>query len=273
MNTSELINISNKFKLEVLELAVLKGKGHLGGTYSCLDLLVALYYGDVLNINANNFEGNQRDRFILSKGHACLALYVILEDLGIITKDVLNSYGENGGLGAQLDISVPGVDWNTGSLGHALGVVSGIAMASKMNNKNFHAYTILGDAEMAEGSVWEAIAFAGDHCISNVIGIIDRNRLSVTEVLEDDGIFRNYAAIVESLGWVALEINGHDYEEILEALNKAKNNKKPTMILANTVKGKGVSFMENSLKWHHSIPSSKELEIARIELSEKIKNG
>ena len=273
MNTSELINISNKIKLEVLELAVLKGKGHLGGTYSCLDLLVALYYGDVLNINANNFEGNERDRFILSKGHACLALYVILEDLGIITKDVLNSYGENGGLGAQLDISVPGVDWNTGSLGHALGVVSGIAMASKMNHKNFHAYTILGDAEMAEGSVWEAIAFAGDHCISNVIGIIDRNRLSVTEVLEDDGIFRNYAAIVESLGWVALEINGHDYEEILEALNKAKNNKKPTMILANTVKGKGVSFMENSLKWHHSIPSSKELEIARIELSEKIKNG
>ena len=273
MNTSELINISNKIKLEVLELAVLKGKGHLGGTYSCLDLLVALYYGDVLNINLNNFEGNERDRFILSKGHACLALYVILEDLGIITKDALNSYGDNGGLGAQLDISVPGVDWNTGSLGHALGVVSGIAMASKMNNKSFHAYTILGDAEMSEGSVWEAIAFAGDHCISNVIGIIDRNRLSVTEVLEDDGIFRNYAAIVESLGWVALEINGHDYEEILEALNKAKNNKKPTMILANTVKGKGVSFMENSLKWHHSIPSSKELEIARIELSEKIKNG
>ena len=107
---------------------------------------------------------------------------------------------------------------------------------------------------------------------AKVVGIIDRNRLSVTEVLEDDGIFRNYAAIVESLGWVALEVNGHDFEEILEALDKAKNNKKPTMILANTVKVT-VSFMENSLKWHHSIPSSKELEIARIELSEKIKNG
>ena len=168
MNTSELINISNKIKLEVLELAVLKGKGHLGGTYSCLDLLVALYYGDVLNINANNFEGNQRDRFILSKGHACLALYVILEDLGIITKDALNSYGENGGLGAQLDISVPGVDWNTGSLGHALGVVSGIAMASKMNNKSFHAYTILGDAEMAEGSVWEALRFIKESNLPNI---------------------------------------------------------------------------------------------------------
>lgn len=266
MDKLSLARISNKIKLDVLELAVLKGKAHLGGTFSCVDLLVSLYYGKILKINPTQPLWENRDRFILSKGHACLALYVILQDLGFITKKQLNTYGENGGLGAQLDVSIPGVDWNTGSLGHALGVISGIALSSKIDKNSFYAFTILGDAEMSEGSIWEAISFAGDKNISNLICVIDRNRLSVTEILENDGIFRNFQSTLNNLGWDALEINGHDFDEIFTAFEKAKNNKKPTMILANTIKGKGISFMENSLKWHHGIPTNEELQIARREL-------
>jgi transketolase len=272
MNNLSLARISNQIKLSVLELACLKGKGHLGGTFSCLDLLVSLYYGGVLTINPTEPKWQNRDRFILSKGHACLGLYIILEDLGFITKNQLFTYGENAGLGAQLDIATPGVDWNTGSLGHALGVIAGIALASKIDGRDFYAYTILGDAEMSEGSVWEAIAFAGDKNISNLVCVIDRNKLSVTEVLENDGIFRNFKSTLNNLGWDTLEINGHDFSDILSAFKQAKENKNPTMILANTIKGKGVSFMENSLKWHHGIPTIEELDIARKELGLQI-NG
>jgi transketolase len=268
MDDIKLNSISRKVKVKVLELATSKGKGHLGGTFSCLDLLVALYYDNHLSIDPQNSLWENRDRFILSKGHACLALYIILEDLGFLSADELQSYGENGGLGAQLDTSVKGVDWNTGSLGHALGVASGMAMASKIDNRNYFAWTMLGDAEMSEGSVWEAICYAGDKKINNLICIVDRNRLSVTEILENDGIFRNFESTLNNLGWNSIEINGHNFNEISIAFQNAKASQKPTMILANTIKGKGVSFMENNLKWHHGVPSEDELKIARFELSQ-----
>ena len=267
MNNLDLNKISRGIKLKVLEIAVSKGKGHLGGTFSCLDLLVALYYDNNLRIDPQNALWEDRDRFILSKGHACIALYIILEDLGFISADQLASYGDDGGLGAQIDTSLNGVDWNTGSLGHALGVASGMAMASKINNKNFFACAMLGDAEMSEGSVWEAICYAGDKKINNLICIVDRNKLSVTEILDDDGIFRNFQSTLKNLGWNPIEINGHNFNEISTAFQNAKASEKPTMILANTVKGKGVSFMENNLKWHHGVPSAAELEMARFELS------
>jgi transketolase len=268
MDNLKLNNISKRVKLKVLELAASNGKGHLGGTFSCLDLLVALYYDNHLRIDSQNSSWEIRDRFILSKGHACLALYIILEELGFISSDQLNSYGQDGGLGAQLDISVKGVDWNTGSLGHALGVACGMAMASKIDNKNFFAWTVLGDAEMSEGSVWEAICYAGDKKLNNLVCIVDRNRLSVTETLDNDGIFRNFESTLNNLGWNSVEINGHNLNEISIAFQNARISERPTMILANTIKGKGVSFMENNLKWHHGVPTATELEIARLELSQ-----
>jgi len=268
MSNLKLENISKRIKLAVLELAVSKGKGHLGGTFSCLDLLVALYYDNHLRIDSQNSLSENRDRFILSKGHACLALYIILKDLGFLSTDELQSYGDNGGLGAQLDISLKGIDWNTGSLGHALGVASGMALASKIDDRNFFAWTMLGDAEMSEGSVWEAICYAGDKKINNLVCIVDRNRLSVTEILDNEGIFRNFESTLINLGWNSVEINGHNFNEIAIAFRNAKVSERPTMILANTVKGKGVSFMENNLKWHHGVPSATELEIARFELSQ-----
>lgn len=266
MTFAELETKARRIRLAALEQTVAKGKGHLGGTYSCVDLLVALYYGGILRIDPQKPDWPERDRFILSKGHACLALYSILVDLGFLTTTQLDSYGEDGGLGAQLDVSIAGVDWNTGSLGHALGVTAGMALAARMDGRDNIAVTIMGDAEIAEGSVWEAIAFASDFGLSNLVAIIDRNRLSVTEVLEDDAIFRNFREKIGSFGWAFVEIDGHSYPSIMGALSAIRGGDRPTMILANTIKGKGVSFMENVLKWHHAVPTWAEVEIARREL-------
>ncbi len=266
MNYSDLEAHARRIRLHALEYTVAKGKGHLGGTYSCTDLLVALYYGGILRVDPMSPQGAARDRFILSKGHACLALYAILIDMGFFPRERMATYGEDGGLGAQLDVSLPGVDWNTGSLGHAMGVTAGMALAARMDGRDNIAVTILGDAEVAEGSIWEAIAFASDLNIGNMVTIIDRNRLSVTEVMEDDAIFRNFRPKLESFGWRCLEIDGHSFPAIIEAFKTVRGGDRPTMILANTIKGKGVPFMEGVLKWHHSVPTQKELDIARKEL-------
>lgn len=268
-DTKQLKRIADDIRLRSLELTVKKNKGHLGSTYSCVDMLVVLYYGGFLRVDSQDALCATRDRFILSKGHACLALYCILLDLGFISQEVFDSYGEDGGLGGQLDVKLPGVDWHTGSLGHSLGVCSGIALAAKLDNADYKAYTMLGDAECDEGSVWEGIVFAADHDLNNLICIVDRNRLSVTDVIEDNTLFHNFSEKMNSFRWNCYEIDGHSFEEIMNALKEAQSSDRPVMILANTVKGKGVSFMENEIKWHHSIPTKKELEIARQELNNK----
>lgn len=229
-------------RLKVLEIANSKGIGHLGGTFSCVDLLVSLYYGGFLKKN---------DKFILSKGHACLALYSILVDLGILDQLALESYGINGGLGAQLDINVPGIDWNTGSLGHSIGICAGISLSAQLDGTDAYAYTIIGDAELAEGSVWEAISFAGGRRLANLVVIVDRNRLSVTEVLPDDSFFGELPNLCKSFGWNSQVIDGHNFPQIIGAFEMSKSSQLPTIIIANTIKGKGVSFMENKVQWHH----------------------
>ena len=268
MDIKNLKEISNKLKFEIIKTAFDKQKGSLGGTLSCLDILIALYFKPILNVSSDEANDTNRDRFILSKGHACVALYLILKKLNYIDDETLRSYGDNGGLGAQLDYYIPGVDWNTGSLGHALGVIAGMALSARMNSQAYHSYTILGDAEMSEGSIWEALTFIGDNKLSNLTCIIDRNRLSVTEELEDVGLFRDFNRIMSSLGWEPIEIDGHNYDEIITSLQKSRISKKPTIILANTIKGKGISFMENNIKWHGAIPSKEEVEIARVELNQ-----
>jgi len=266
-NPAELERIAGKIRLKALEMTVAKKKGHLGGTFSCVDILVALYYGGVLGIDPSRPQWPDRDRFILSKGHACLGLYPILVDLGFMSQERFDTYGDNGGLGGQLDTGIPGVEWNTGSLGHALGVCAGMALAAKMDRKNYYAYALLGDAECAEGSIWEAITFAGEKKLNNLVALIDRNRLSVTEVLDDDSFFRSFPDAVRSLGWDCFDVNGHSIPALLETFQKAKTSEKPVLIICQTIKGKGVSFMENTIKWHHSVPTAAELEKARSELS------
>lgn len=267
MLLEQLEQKARNIRLEALDYTVKKKRGHLGGTFSCVDILVSLYYGDLLKIDPHNPSWPDRDRFILSKGHACLGLYSILVDLGFISRNKLESYGENGGLGGQLDISIPGVDWNTGSLGHALGVCAGIALGSKLSNKRYYAITLLGDAECSEGSIWEALIFAGQHKLNNLIGIIDRNRMSVTDVLDDNSFYAKFSLIIPSLGWKYVEINGHSFPDIINAITSAKQSDIPTLIVANTIKGKGVSFMENDPQWHHAVPGEAQLKLARQELA------
>ena len=243
------------------------GKGHLGGSFSCVELIVSLYHGKFIRIDPKEPRNLNRDYFIMGKGHACLALYPILLDLGFISKERYSEYGKNGStLGGQLDVTIPGVEYNTGSLGHALGICAGIAKASQMDGRDSRAIALIGDAECDEGAIWEAIFFAAEHKLNNLVCIIDRNRLSVTKVIESGVLFREFEKKMNLFEWDCHVIDGHDYEQIFEALERAAGATKPTMILANTIKGKGVSFMENEVKWHHSIPTQKEVEIARQEL-------
>jgi transketolase len=268
LSISDLEDKARWVRLQSLEATVRAGKGHLGGTYSCTDLLVALYYADILGLDPASPDDPGRDRFLIGKGHACLALYSIFKDKGMISQEIFEEFGISGGaLGGQLDTSTPGVEYNTGSLGHVLGIGAGIALAARMDRAAFKAFVVMGDAECYEGSIWEAIVFAGDQQLSGLVGIIDRNRLSVTDVLEDDTFFNEFPNKVRSFGWDCIEINGHDFGEILAAFESAKQLDKPVMILANTIKGKGVSFMEGGVKWHHSVPNGEELDLARIELS------
>ncbi len=270
MKNKDIDNLKNKaayVRIRALEDAVRAGKGHLGGSFSCVELLVSLYYGKFINIDAQNYTDPKRDFFIMGKGHACLALYPILYDLGFISKKRYLEYGKNGSsLGGQLDITIPGVEYNTGSLGHALGICAGISKASKINNLNNRAIALLGDAECDEGSIWEAIMFAAEHKLNNLICIIDRNRLSVTQKIESEVLFGDFEKKMNLFDWDCYLIDGHKFSDIFQALNSAKQAKRPVMILANTIKGKGISFMENDIKWHHSIPSEKEIKIARKEL-------
>ena len=203
----------------------------------------------------------------MGKGHACLSLYPILNDLGFLSDERHSEYGINGSsIGGQLDITIPGVEYNTGSLGHALGICAGFALASKIDNLDNRAVALVGDAECDEGAIWEAILFAAEHKLNNLICIVDRNRLSVTQVIESEVVFGNFKSKMEMFEWDCLEIDGHNYSEIFSALSASSTSTRPLMILANTIKGKGVSFMESVTKWHHSVPTEKEVRAAREEL-------
>jgi transketolase len=268
MDISFLKKKSSYVRISALEDAVRGGKGHLGGTFSCIEILVFLYYGGILNIDPKDYKNPSRDYFFIGKGHACLAIYPILKDLGFIGNERYMEYGLDGStLGGQLDLSIPGAENNTGSLGHALGLAAGVALSRKIDNKNNKSFALLGDAECEEGSIWEAILFAADNNLNNLICIIDRNRLSVTRVMETGNLFAHFDKKMEMFGWNCRMVNGHSFEELNDAFKSIGTNNKPTMIVANTVKGKGISFMEGKTKWHHSIPTDKEVSIARRELN------
>ncbi len=254
----------------VLELIVSSGKGHIGGAFSSADILAALYYGDILRFDPKNPTWDMRDRFILSKGHVGALLYVILADLGFFTESELESCCDKGSmLGGHPDIHIPGVEVTSGSLGNGLGVGSGLALCAKMDQKDFKSVVLMGDGECNEGAVWEAALFAGHHKLDNLIGIIDRNRQCANDHTQDCLELEPLNSKWKSFGWDVREVDGHCFSEIMEAFSdfNVRSSNKPLMIIANTVKGKGVSFMEGELKWHHGVPKGDELIIARNELS------
>jgi len=256
-----------EIRLRVLEDAVRAGKGHLGGSFSCVELLVALYYGEFIRISAQDPQDINRDFFIMGKGHACLSLYPILNDLGFLSDERHLEYGENGSsVGGQLDITIPGVEYNTGSLGHALGICAGFALSAKLDGRLSRSVALIGDAECDEGAIWEAVLFAAEHKLHNLVCIVDRNRLSVTKIIDSEVVFGSFVKKMDLFDWDCREIDGHNYKEIFDALEATETSNRPLMILANTIKGKGVSFMESVTKWHHSVPTEHEVQLARKEL-------
>jgi transketolase len=272
MKEIDFENLKKKAKWvrrQILEMIASAKKGHIGGAFSCTDILVALYYGGILKHDSRNPLWNQRDRLILSKGHSGTALFAILADLGYFDAKELPTYCKNSSmLGGHPDRRIPGIEADTGSLGHGIGIGAGIALGAKMDGAGYRVFVLAGDGECSEGSVWEAIVFAAHHCLSNLTLIVDRNRQCVLDFTEDCAPLDPLANKLEAFGWEVRDIVGHSFKELLMSFGDlpTRTSSKPLAIIANTVKGKGVSFMEGKLKWHHSIPTGDELAIARKEL-------
>jgi len=241
---------SQEFRIKILNTIKNAGKGHIGGAYSCIDILTVLYYCDILKIDKNNFLDHDRNRFLLSKGHAAISQYVVLHDLGLITDQDLDQLNNGGILGEHPDHKIPGVEFDSGSLGHGLGVASGFALAAKLDKLDYRVFVVLGDGECHEGTIWEAAMLAAHLKLNNLVAIVDRNSLCIHGNTEDINALGPFADKWRSFGWNVKEIDGHDHQQIFDSLQEDGCDE-PTVIIANTVKGKGVSFMENNHKWHH----------------------
>ena len=265
----EIQKTANRIRAVALTLAHNANESHSGGALSMADILAVLYseYMDVEAIKANCLE---RDRFILSKGHCCASLYAMLAEIGVLDKDdLMQNFAKNGShYFAHASHTLPGVELSTGSLGHGLPVACGLALGAKKSGKNFKVYCLVGDGEMNEGSNWEAIAFAAHHHLDNLCLIIDKNKMQALGDTKDVLCLDPLPEKLEAFGWNVEEIDGHDVEDIISAFECFKHRSgKPFVMVANTIKGKGVSFMEHNLKFHYSAPKDDELKQALEELA------
>jgi len=266
---NNLEDISAEIRLKVLDIVYKTPGGHIGGCYSVTDILVTLYYG-VLNHNPKNPKWTDRDYLILSKGHCCLALYSILERCGYFDKTFLEQYSFDGGLlgGHPKKDDAPGIEATTGSLGHGLSIGTGIAWAHKLKNKSNRVFVVLSDGEMNEGSSWEAMMFASQQKLDNLTIVIDNNKLESLDLT--DNILSNEPLDerLEAFGWSVKRVNGNKHSEILGAIVPELHQPgKPIAIVADTIKGKGVSFMEGNAMWHYRKLKPNEYEIAVEELT------
>jgi transketolase len=252
---------ANQIRNKILQMCIRTG-GHIVSSLSFVDILVTLYYGGNLNFDANNPEWENRDRFLLSKGHGETALYAVLADLGFFPASWLETRYRRGDchLGGHPDIEIPGVEITSGSLGHGLGLATGISLSAKMDNKAHLQFALMGDAECTEGSVWEAALFASKHRLNNLIAIVDRNRIGSIDFTENFTSLEPFCDKWKSFGWETTVCNGHDCKELHEAFQYARSSdtSQPLMIIAETIKGKGIPFMENDPTWHVRSLSSEE---------------
>lgn len=268
MNKENLISISKNVRKNIIEMLCESKSGHPGGSLSCADILTYLYY-EKMNIDVSNPKWEQRDRFVLSKGHAAPALYSVLAEKGFFPKEELKTLRKTGGLlqGHPDSKHVPGVDVSTGSLGQGISNAVGMALGLKAQNNNARVYAVLGDGELQEGLVWESSMAAAHYKLDNLVAIVDFNGLQIDGKNEEvmgisplDEKFRGF-------GFNVIECDGHDYEELDKAFKNAEETKgKPTVIIAKTVKGKGVSFMENQAGWHGQAPNKEQTEQAITEI-------
>jgi transketolase len=257
-------------RFQILEMIAAAGKGHVGGSLSCADILVALYAGGVLRYDCSQPQWAGRDRFIFSKGHAVEALYGVLAQAGFLSPDTLRSYGADGSrLGGHPDRLIPGVEVSTGSLGHGVGIGAGLALAARRQDQPHLTFVLLGDGECYEGSVWEGAQFAAHHRLSNLVAIVDRNRQITIDDTEDCNAFEPFAAKWRAFGWDVREVDGHSFPALLEAFADVRSpgRGRPLAVIARTRKGRGVSFMETTVGWHHRVPKGEQLAQARRELA------
>jgi transketolase len=267
-NLTELEFIARQIRGKIVEMSHKSGGAHLGSALSCVDILVALYW-NVLNISPEDFSNPDRDRFIFSKGHASLSLFACLAFRNFFEKGLLDTYAKPGSCLEEHPgpSCVPGLEAATGSLGHGLSLGVGIALAAKIQSRPYKTYVLLSDGECNEGSVWEAAMFASGQQLDNICSIIDFNKWQATgrscEVMALEPLGEKW----ESFGWNVYEINGHDINYILNVLNSIPyGSGKPTAVIAHTVKGKGISFMEDDNNWHYRIPNEEEVILAKKEL-------
>jgi transketolase len=257
-----------KIRQDIIEMLVLAKSGHPGGSLSAADIMSVLYFS-VLKVDPGNPRWPDRDRFVLSKGHAAPVLYAALAERGFFPREELLNLRQTGHfLQGHPDMhKVPGVDMSTGSLGQGFSAAAGMALAGKIDQKTYRVYCLLGDGEIAEGLVWETAMAAAHYKLDNLVAILDYNGLQIDGTNEE---VMNSAPLADkwrAFGWNVLEVDGHDIEELLNSLELAKNFQgKPTIIVAKTTKGKGVSFMENQAGWHGSAPSPEQAELALAEL-------
>jgi transketolase len=250
------------------ELAFHAGAGHTGGSLSCLDILNVLY-NRVLRVSPQNFSDPNRDRYIQSKGHSVEALYTVLADRGFFpAQDLETLCRYQSPYVGHPTRKIPGIEMNTGALGHGLPICTGMAIAGKMDAAPWRVFTLLGDGELAEGSNWEAAMAAAHYRLDNLTAIIDHNTLQITghtrDVCSNEPLDEKFRAF----GWAVKTVDGHNFAQLTDALGKPAEAGKPTCVIANTIKGRGVSFMENTAKWHHGVPSEPEFQQALRELDE-----
>ena len=263
-----LNEITNVIRKDIVSMICKSKSGHPGGSLSAVEILTALYF-DQMNIDPTNPKMEDRDRFVLSKGHAAPALYATLAQRGYFAKEELNNLRQLGSmLQGHPDMKkVPGVEMSTGSLGQGFSVACGMAMAAKLDNAPWNVYALLGDGEVQEGIIWEAAMSAAHYKLDNMIAFLDYNGLQIDGEVESVMNINPIEDKFKTFGWNVITIDGHDFDQIFAALDMAKDTvDKPTLIIAKTIKGKGVSFMENQASWHGSAPSEEQLEQALSEL-------
>jgi len=271
-NINELNKKAKYIRNQVLDMCVKAGTGHVNSAFSAVEILVALFYGGIIRFDSKNPKWKERDRFILSKGQASVLLYPVLADLDFFPKEELDKFNQISGIfGVHLQHDVPGAEITSGSLGHGFGIAAGIALAAKMNRELFMTFALLGDGECYEGSIWETAMFASHNRLNNLIAIVDRNHLCVTDFTENIVALEPMEEKWKSFGWRVINVNGHSIEEILEALKGFRSRKftKPLVIIADTTKGKGVSFLSDAPLWHGIAPKGQQIDEAKNELNKE----
>ena len=271
IDIKKIEQLANNIRKHTVTMTSLGGSSHIGSILSIADILAVLY-GSTLKYNSKDPKWIDRDRFILSKGHAGAGVYAVLAESGFMSLDKLKTHSQDGSdlCGHVSHKGIPGVEFSTGSLGHGLPVASGMALAAKINNKKHRVFALLSDGECDEGSNWEAILFAAHHKLNNLVVIIDRNRLQSIYSTEDTLALEPFPDKWKSFGWDVVEIDGHNHNEIFKSCkNEDASKSKPLCVIANTTKGKGVSFMENNTLWHYRSPQGEEYKLAMTELKKK----